>query len=533
MVVTPVPQPETRTQAQPHVTNDAVFTWWDYPIFTLLTIVNLGAMAFFLGQWFSRGDLRHDPLLFLLMTAALLLNLSMYQSRWLTLPFMRRPQPMAPRPGWKVGVATTFVPGTESLTMLEETLTALVAMDYPHDTWVLDEGDDDAVKDLCRQLGVHHFSRKHMPRYQTSAGTFEARTKHGNYNAWLYETGFERYDIIADFDPDHIPHRDFLLNVLGYFDDKEIGYVQAPQVYYNQKASFIARAAAEETYTYYSTIQMTSYAMGYPIVTGCHTTNRVTALKQVGGFAAHEADDLLVTVLYRIHGWKGVYVPKILAKGITPVDWNGYIGQQRRWARSVLDIKFRVYPKVARRLPRRERAISLLHGLYYLRGLSGALQVGLLSFMLVSGVTPRAFSLFSVPGFVVLLVAFQVCEFYRQRFFLDVKREWGTHWRAGIVQFAKWPYILLALIDAITHNTGPYTVTRKIAGAAKRHPLTLPHLLVVGTLGAAWCTGMALGHVHNPLLHVSCGILVFCSLVVVASGYQRFPDPYDPSLPKE
>ena len=89
---------------------------------------------------------------------------------------------------------------------------------------------------------------------------------------------------------------------------------------------------------------MSAYAAGHPIVTDA-ITHRVTALQQVGGFAPHDADDLLLTLRYRSGGWRGVYVPKILARGLTPVDWHGYLQQQLRWARSVLDIKLRLYPK--------------------------------------------------------------------------------------------------------------------------------------------------------------------------------------------
>src|SRR5215468_4921127 len=92
--------------------------------------------------------------------------------------------------------------------------------------------------------------------------------------------------------------------------------------------------AAEETYAYYSAAQMAAYALGYPIITGCHNAHRVTALQAVGGFAPHEADDLLLTLHYRARGWRGVYVPQVLARGLTPVDWPGYLQQQRRWARS-------------------------------------------------------------------------------------------------------------------------------------------------------------------------------------------------------
>jgi hypothetical protein len=101
---------------------------------------------------------------------------------------------MIRRPDWKVGVATTFVPAAESIEMLEETVRALVAMDYPHERWGLDEGDDDGeVKALCARLGAYHFSRKNLQQYHTARGAFESRSKHRNYNAWLYEIGFDQH----------------------------------------------------------------------------------------------------------------------------------------------------------------------------------------------------------------------------------------------------------------------------------------------------------------------------------------------------
>src|SRR5262249_33787462 len=148
----------------------------------------------------------------------------------------------------------------------------------------------------------------------TDDGEYKIHSKHGNYNAWLSEIGFERYEIIAAFDPDHVPVRAFLRNVLGYFDNPGVGYVQAAQAYYNQRASFVARGAAEETYEYYSCTQMAAYSFDQPTIVGCHNTHRVTALKEVGGFAAHDADDLLIGLRYAAHGWRGVYIPRILAR---------------------------------------------------------------------------------------------------------------------------------------------------------------------------------------------------------------------------
>ena len=56
----------------------------------------------------------------------------------------------------------------------------------------------------------------------------------------------------------------------------------------------------------------------------------------------------------------GVYVPEILARGLTPVDWTGYLVQQRRWAGSVLDIKLRQHQRFSKSLSLRTRLMSLL-----------------------------------------------------------------------------------------------------------------------------------------------------------------------------
>ncbi len=68
--------------------------------------------------------------------------------------------------------------------MLEKTLTAMKNADYPHDTWVLDEGNEAEVKVLCEKLGVNHFSRKQYPYYNQKGGMFRRKTKAGNLNSW-------------------------------------------------------------------------------------------------------------------------------------------------------------------------------------------------------------------------------------------------------------------------------------------------------------------------------------------------------------
>jgi cellulose synthase (UDP-forming) len=508
------------------VSRRAVFGRGDWALFALIGALQLAALVLVASTVLGLRGLDFGSAVVLVPSA---FGVLAFAARWCTLPLMRTPEPVPAVPGLRVAVVTTFVPALEPLAMLRRTVRAMVAMDYDHDTWVLDEGDDPLVRAMCDELGARHFTRAGVERYQQPAGPFERRTKHGNYNAWLDTCGYETYDVVVGFDPDHIPAPAFLERTLGHLRDERIGYVQAPQLYYNQPASLVAQGAAEETYAYYSSIQMTSYALGYPIVTGCHTVQRTSALRDVGGYPAHEADDLLITIRYRAAGWEGVYVPEALAAGITPSDWRGYLGQQRRWARSVLDVKLREFPKLAGSLPRRERVVSALHGLTYLSGLSMACSIGVLSVALLSGWTPAVLSGDVVAAGGVAGIAFAVGDFFRQRFYLHRRAEWGLHLRAALLGFAKWPYILLALVDALRPRRGGFATTAKVVLPARRF-LAVPHGITCAVVGVSALVGRLLGRsVAGPVGLWAVAVVGLSLLVIAMEGRVSVP-PYDDAL---
>jgi cellulose synthase (UDP-forming) len=513
------------------IAKEKLLTSADNIAFALLTCLSVAAIVIFTSQWFLVGEGRTHTVSFLILTLIVYFKVANSLARWFTLPFMRRPRTMASPPGLKVAVVTTIVPEAESLEMLEETVRAITCLDYPHDTWVLDEGDDEEVKALCRRNGALHFSRKNLPQYRTDSGAFKVGSKHGNYNAWLYEVGFDRYEIIAAFDPDHVPDASFLSSVLGYFEDPGVGYVQAAQAYYNQGASFIARGAAEETYEYYSCTQMAAYNLGHPAVVGCHNTHRVSALREVGGFAAHDADDLLIGLRYRASGWRGVYVPRILARGVTPVDWNSYLTQQLRWARSVIDINCRFHRLLGKDLPPSGQALSVLHGLFYLQNsVTTFLVLLLLVYMLVSGDVPRVISYDTLWRLAILCATLQACAFYRQKFYLGPRREWGIHWRAGLLRYAKWPVFLLALWDVALGRRVPYALTPKVKAESRSYLLLIPHTLVITSVCAAWWIGQLMGRSVPSLLYWVVAAVVTASLSLILTDQLRFPAPYDKKL---
>jgi cellulose synthase (UDP-forming) len=514
------------TGARSRVVARRVFTARDWAWFAAVGAAQVGALAWFATALVRSGSAQRLLPLLALSSFALL----SFEARWWTLPLMRRPQPMPVPDGLRVAVVTTFVPGAESPAMLRRTLAAMVELAVAHDTWVLDEGDDPEIRRNSVALGARHFSRRGRSEYRQPEGRFAAGTKHGNLNAWLDAVGFEHYDVVVAFDPDHVPAPHFLERTLGYLADDEIGYVQAAQVYYNQPAGLVARGAAEETYGYYSSVQMASYGLGYPIVTGCHNVNRTAALREIGGFAAHDADDLLTTVHYRAHGWRGVYVPEALAAGLTPVDWPAYLNQQRRWARSVLDVKLRRFPELADRLPLVERVVAWLHGLYYLHGVATAVGVAGLAVALAQGWRsapwPDALTLPALAAIGALAGA----EAFRQRFHLHPRAERGLHLRAGLLKFAKWPWVLAAFVDALAGRRIAFTITPKVRSSSPRLVLLRGHGLPLRAVLAGALVGGLAGRPPSGLVAMAAVAYVTVTGGLLLSEVRAAPPPYDDAL---
>lgn len=522
---------EPRTVGGYRVSAAPVLNGRERVAFAALTLLTGAILTTLTTYWVGLPGWRVTPILHGVVTLLVGWHVVAWLLRWMALPAMARPTP-PPRPadGLRVAAVTTFVPGSESAEMLQTTLTALVAMRGVHDTWVLDEGDTASVRELCARLGARHFSRRQVPELDAPSGRYASSTKHGNYNAWLATVLPEGYDVVVSFDPDHIPERHYLDRTLGYFADPAVAYVQAPQIYYNQDASWIARGAAEETYDYYSSHLMASYGLGHPIVIGCHTAHRVAALLECGGFADHDADDLLITLRYRSAGWTGVYVPEVLAAGLTPTSWAGYLRQQARWTRSVLDLKLRSLPGLAGRLSLRERALGFLHGIFYLRSLTIPAALAVIGWLVVSRDLPD----FAAPAPLLVLVATSLAlsavARFRRRFSVDPVREAGVRWRSMVLQLGKWPAQLLALIQALRGERVEYTVTFKLGTASTRELMLWPQLVTAVALAEAWGVGAVVDPPPSAVRTALTALVLLSAVGLAWTETLRYPAAFDPEL---
>jgi cellulose synthase/poly-beta-1,6-N-acetylglucosamine synthase-like glycosyltransferase len=396
-----------------------------------------------------------DVTMFVGLSFVLLMPIFMLTLGWIVTGLLQRnaetpiPTTLPDPTTTRVAFITTYVPGSEPIGMLSRTLEAIKAVDYPHDTWVLDEGDDADVRTLCAQLGVHYFTRKGIARYNELGSKFSPKSKGGNHNAWYDAHGLEKYDIVAQIDTDFVPHRDFLTKTLPYFEDSDVAFVGTPQVYGNMD-NFIARGAAEQTYGFYGPFLRGLSAIDSTMLIGANHVIRVAALKEVGLYNPHLTEDLATGILLHSNGWKSKYVAETLAIGEGPDTWSAFFKQQFRWAKGCNDLLFTRTFSAIRGMKPLQGVLYTWVQLYYLTG--AAYGVGLLLLGLYFCFGWQAAHVETVPflvAYVPLLLVFEAAMFWTQRFNIRPDVERGAYFRGRLLMIAVMPVFLAAFVTAV------------------------------------------------------------------------------------
>ncbi|MFN8169861.1 MAG: cellulose synthase catalytic subunit [Candidatus Nanopelagicales bacterium] len=477
-----------------------------------LLVLAVGSLVAFLGWWFQPEHVAEnftgrehalDVLLFVALTLVFGHRLFMDAFTWVVSWGMRvEKEPPPPAPGLRVAFITTFVPSSEPLDLLRSTLPAMQAADYPHDTWVLDEGGDERVRRLCEELGVRYFSRSGVRRYNLVAGPFTARTKGGNHNAW-YDAFGDEYDVVAQIDTDFLPRRDFLTRTLGHFSDPEVGFVGTPQVYGNGDTSFVARGASQQQYSFYGPLLRGLASRGHANMIGANHVVRVAALRDVGLYAGHLTEDLLTGMRIHAAGWRSRYVPEPLAVGEGPETWQAYFNQQTRWAFGCMDILRWHTPQLVREMHRRQAALYVALQQHYFSGIATGLGLLLLVLYFATGIAPADVGLVEMLLWVTpLVVARQLVTSWLQRFNPDPDNDRGLHLAGRFMSIVTAPIYLLAAIGVMRQKRMVFKVTPKGEGQRDRTPITmiLPHIAIAAVTVACLASVVVTGRTSLPML---------------------------------
>lgn len=362
-----------------------------------------------------------------------------------------------------VDILTTACP-EEPREMVEATLRAMVQIKYPHENYLCDEGNDPYYKELCRELGIHHITR-----------TVRVNAKAGNINNALEQA---KGELCVILDPDHVPAPDFLDQVLPHFDSPEIGFVQVVQAYKNQSESLVARAAAEQTYIFYGPFMRGMSEYGTAQAIGANCTFRRKALDSIGGHAPGLTEDMHTSMLLHAKGWKSVYVPKIVSRGLVPSSLSAYYKQQLKWARGTFDLLFHVYPRIFSKLSWRQKLHYAVLPLYYFFGFVTLIDLVVPMYSLFSGeyplhLRPEVFAVYFVP----FLLSNLFTRLYGQKW-LSEPEERGLHLAGGILRVGSWWVFIIGFIYTLFNIKVPYIPTPKEHDPKNELVLGMPNLIM-------------------------------------------------------
>lgn len=237
----------------------------------------------------------------------------------------------------------------ETEELLFKTLNGCNYMDYPDKSkvhvYLCDDRNRPEIKALAERMGAGYFGfdgNKHA--------------KAGNLN---YALPYTKSPLVAIFDADMIPTRDFLLETVPYFfltemieedgvwrkreadevsERKELGYVQTQQSFYNadpiQKNLYMEKHAPNEQDYFYRSVNVARTHSEAAAFAGSNTLFSRKALEEVGGFATYSiTEDLATSIPILANGYTSIAVDKELAHGLSPEDAFSFIKQRQRWSR--------------------------------------------------------------------------------------------------------------------------------------------------------------------------------------------------------
>lgn len=419
-----------------------------------------------LADWWFRPVHVAQPLLYALLSLAFWYGVSRIVLGWVNYAALAKPPARKAPEGLRVAIFTTSTPG-EPLAMFERTLEACRRIRYPHTTYLLDDTRDPRFRALAERCGAVWLELLDVPG-----------AKAGKINRALAVTD-EPFVLVLD--PDHIPFPEFLDHVLGHFDDERVGFVQVSQAYYNQRRSFTAAGAAEQTYAFYGPGQMGLFGHGACVAIGANCTFRRAALESIGGHGIGLAEDLVTAIRIHAAGWRSVYVPIVASRGLVPEDLGSLYRQQLKWARGVYEVAFTELARLAGKLSWRQRLSYLAIGTYYLFGVTTPFFLLIPYLFLWTGIQPASMEFaefLSVAGPVAVVGV--AMYFLVQRWLCDPDVERGVHWRGMMLKIACWPVFLAGTVLAVLHADIPYIPTAKEAVRGRFLRLAWPHLVLIG-----------------------------------------------------
>jgi len=268
--------------------------------------------------------------IYLVVLAALSLN--GLHRLWMLAKYRRHrgyPEPEPPDPWPRV---TVQLPVFNERHVVQRLIRTCADLDYPADRLqiqVLDDSTDDTVE-LSREVVD-----------ELAAGgldiTLIHRTDRTGFKAGALDAGLDSAtgELVAIFDADFVPPRDFLRRTVPHLSEPSIGMVQVRWGHLNAGDSWLTAAQATLLDGHFVIEHTARHAAGHWFnFNGTAGIWRREAIRDGGGWQ-HDTltEDLDLSYRTQLSGWSFRYLVHLVAPAELPPDMAAFKTQQHRWAK--------------------------------------------------------------------------------------------------------------------------------------------------------------------------------------------------------
>lgn len=330
----------------------------------------------------------------------------------------------------------------ESASILRRTMAACKNLNYPSSKlhiWVCDDGRREEVRRLARDFEVGYITRNS-----------NEHAKAGNLNNALGQTHSE---IFVTLDADMIAKPTFLQRTVGFFEEKDLAFVQLPQSFYNrdifQHNLFQSESIPNEQDMFMRTVQPGRDRYNATIYIGSNTVFRRSTIESIGGFATGTiTEDLATGMLLQARGYKTFFLNEVLVQGLSAESFPDFLNQRIRWARGTIQTVRRWNPLSIEGLSPMQRLLYVSSLLYWYNGLVKFVFVlapllYLLLGIILLNASVEDLLIFWLPQFVLADLVFRTCTGQVRNFYWSHVYETATApavlWAVLVETFARSP----------------------------------------------------------------------------------------------
>ena len=236
--------------------------------------------------------------------------------------------------------------------IIENTVLAALAMDYPADKFTVNLLDDGGTDQKCnntneeaakearqRRKDLMKFCDYVGARYITRAKNENAKA--GNINEALSSV---HGDLILILDTDHVPAKQFLQKTVGWFlKDEKVFLVQTPHAFYNQdpieRNLRMGDVPLSENDMFYKHIQLGHDFWESSFFCGSAAVLKRSMIDELGGIAGETiTEDAETAIKLHDKGYKSVYIREPMVRGLQAESFGALVIQRVRWTQGMVQI---------------------------------------------------------------------------------------------------------------------------------------------------------------------------------------------------